>query len=190
MAPHLESIPVDVLSHIAFFTVASTPFNGLGVVLQLLLCSHTIYSALSLKSCPQLYARVFRTRFDFIAHLRRSKLSYPTTTSQALELQHRCMVLQRIRRRHIDRDIVPDLWTIYLMLLESDGMNESQLHAAGIAQYVLMLLKCHLGQPGILHDNTARALAISIACLVWSHSKAIMHFFSIKAFLICVVQSL
>jgi hypothetical protein len=82
------------------------------------------------------------------------------------------------------------LWTMYLMLLESDGMNESQLHTAGIAQYIQMLLKCHLGHPGILHDDTARALAISIASLVWSHSEAILHFFSIETFLICVVQSL
>ncbi|OAX40987.1 hypothetical protein K503DRAFT_686422 [Rhizopogon vinicolor AM-OR11-026] len=175
MIPHLESIHVDVLSQIAFFTVASTPFDGLGTILQLLLCSRKIYNTLSLKSCPQLYARVFRTRFDLVAHLRRSKLSSRTTTALASEFHRRCMVLQRIRRFQVPQhSILPDLWTIYLMLLESDGMNESQLHAAGIAQYVLMLFKCHLGQPGGLHDNTARALTISIACLVWSH-KFIIH---------------
>lgn len=180
MIPRLESIPVDVLSQIAFFTVSSTPFNGLGAVLQLLLCSRRIYNSLSLKSCPQLYARVFRTRFDLAAHLRRSELS-PTTTSLALEFRRRCMVLRRIRRCDVaDHNLLPDLWTIYLMLLESDGMNESQLHTADIAQYTLVLLKCHLGRPGVLHDDTACALAISIACLVWSHSEAIMHFFSIK----------
>ncbi|OJA13947.1 hypothetical protein AZE42_01342 [Rhizopogon vesiculosus] len=175
MIPHLESIHVDVLSQIAFFTVASTPFDGLGAILQLLLCSRRIYNALCLKSCPQLYARVFRTRFDLVAHLRRNKLSSPTTTALASEFHRRCMVLQRIRRSQVPQhSILPDLWTIYLMLLESDGMNESQLHAAGIAQYVLMLFKCHLGQLGGLHDITARALTISIACLVWSH-KFIIH---------------
>ncbi|KAG2361010.1 hypothetical protein BDR07DRAFT_1451788 [Suillus spraguei] len=171
MLPHLESIPIDVLSQIAFFTVASPPFTGLGAVLQLLLCSRNLHDALSLKSCPQLYARVFRSRFDLVAHLRRSKLASPTTTNLALELQRRCAVLRRIRHRHIaDHSILPDLWTIYLMLLESDGMNEFQLHSAGIAQYIRMLLKRCLGQQGVLRDDTARALAISVACLVWSHS--------------------
>ncbi|KAG2039050.1 hypothetical protein BDR03DRAFT_860568 [Suillus americanus] len=170
MLPHLESIPVDVLSQIAFFTVASAPFTGLGAVLQLLLCSRNLHDALSLKSCPQLYARVFRSRFDLVAHLRRSKLAPPTTTNLALELQRRCAVLRRIRHRHVaDHSILPDLWTIYLMLLESDGMNESQLHSAGIAQYIRTLLKRCLGQQGVLRDDTARALAISVACLVWSH---------------------
>ncbi|KAG1773329.1 hypothetical protein EV702DRAFT_1181102 [Suillus placidus] len=170
MLPHLESIPVDVLAQIAFFTVASAPFTGLGAVLQLLLCSRNIHDALSLKSCPQLYARVFRSRFDLVAHLRRSKLASPTTTNLALELQRRCAVLRRIRHRHVaDHSILPDLWTIYLMLLESDGMNESQLHTAGIAQYIRTLLKRYLGQQGVLRDDTARALAISVACLVWSH---------------------
>jgi len=188
MVPHLESIPVDVLSQIAFFTVDSTPFCGLGPILQLLLSSPRIYNSLSLSSCPQLYARVFRTRFDLAAHLRRSKLHFPTTSNLALELQRRCTVLQRIRRHRIaDHSILPDLWTVYLMLLESDGMNESQLHSAGIAQYMLVLLKCHLGRSGVLRDDTARALAISVACLVWSHSEAISHFSSIKTFLICVV---
>ncbi|KAG1859652.1 hypothetical protein F4604DRAFT_1588851 [Suillus subluteus] len=166
MLPHLESIPVDVLSQIAFFTVASAPFTGLGAVLQLLLCSRNLHDALSLKSCPQLYARVFRSRFDLVAHLRRSKLASPTTTNLALELQRRCAVLRRIRHRHVADHILPDLWMIYLMLLESDGMNESQLHSAGIAQYIRMLLK---RQQGVLRDDTARALAISVACLVWSH---------------------
>lgn len=170
MLPHLESIPVDVLSQIAFFTVASAPFSGLGAILQLLLCSRNLHDALSLKSCPQLYARVFQSRFDLFAHLRRSKLASPTTTNLALELQRRCAVLRSIRHRHIaDHNILPDLWTIYLMLLESDGMNESQLHSAGIAQYIRMLLKRCLGQQGVLRDDTARALAISVACLVWSH---------------------
>ncbi|KAG1816689.1 uncharacterized protein BJ212DRAFT_1446804 [Suillus subaureus] len=163
MLPHLESIPVDVLSQIAFFTVASAPFTGLGAVLQLLLCSRNLHDALSLTSCPQLYARVFRIRFDLVAHLRRSKLASPTTTNLALELQRRCAVLRRIRHRHVaDHSILPDLWTIYLMLLESDGMNESQLHSAGIAQYIRILLKRCLGQQGVL--------PISVACLVWSHS--------------------
>ncbi|KAG1725794.1 uncharacterized protein EDB91DRAFT_1061970 [Suillus paluster] len=170
MLPHLESIPIDVLSQIAFFTVASTPFNNLGAVLQLLLCSRRMHDALSLKSCPQLYARVFRTRFDLVAHLRRSKLAPPTTTNLALELQRRCTVLQRIRQHRVtDHNTLPDLWTIYLMLLESDGMNESQLHSAGIAQYIRILLEPCLGQQGVLRDDTARALAISVACLVWSH---------------------
>ncbi|KAG2078455.1 hypothetical protein BDR04DRAFT_998031 [Suillus decipiens] len=170
MLPHLESIPIDVLSQIAFFTVASPPFTGLGPVLQLLLCSRSLHDALSLNSCPQLYARVFRTRFDLVAHLRRSKLASPTTTNLALELQRRCAVLRRIRHRHIaDHSILPDLWTIYLMLLESDGMNEFQLHSAGIAQYIRILLKRCLGQQGVPRDDTARALAISVACLVWSH---------------------
>ncbi|KAG2144000.1 hypothetical protein BD769DRAFT_1348035 [Suillus cothurnatus] len=170
MLPHLESIPVDVLSQIAFFTVASAPFTGLGAVLQLLLCSRNLHDALSLKSCPQLYARVFRSRFDLVSHLRRSKLASPTTTNLALELQRRCAVLRRIRHRLVaEHSILPDLWTIYLMLLESDGMNESQLHSAGIAQYIRTLLKRYPGQQGVLRDDTARALAISVACLVWSH---------------------
>jgi hypothetical protein len=57
------------------------------------------------------------------------------------------------------------------MLLESDALNELQLRTAGVADWVLSVLReCDSGAL-IESDERVLALAVSVACLVLSHSK-------------------
>ena len=56
------------------------------------------------------------------------------------------------------------------MLLESDGLNELQLQTAGVGDWVLRVLReCHSASSET--DGHVLALAVSVACLVLSHSN-------------------
>ncbi|EGO03021.1 hypothetical protein SERLA73DRAFT_158683 [Serpula lacrymans var. lacrymans S7.3] len=122
MPSYLESIPLDILQHIAYMCVAETPFEPMVTILQLLLCSRTLHHSLSIQSCPELYA-----------HL----------------LSH--------------------LWTIYVMVLESDELNEAQLKTADISHFITELVRHRLHQDvatsGWPLENQSNAIMIWIACL-------------------------
>lgn len=172
MPSHLERVPLDVLTHVAFFTVDPSPTSSLDALLQLLLSCRHIHRLLSLESCPQLYARIFREKFDLGGHARRERHSPKTTSCMAYELRVRRRVLRRIRLSQVHgRYILGDLWTTYLMLLEGDELNELQLRAAGVGDWALRVLReCH-SQTNCESDGRVSALAVSVACLVLSHSN-------------------
>lgn len=69
----------------------------------------------------------------------------------------------------LGRYLLGDLWTTYLMLLESDHLNELQLQAAGVGDWVLRVLREYHSQAG--RETDVLALAASVACLVLSHSN-------------------
>lgn len=172
MSSYLERVPLDVLTHIAFFTIDPSPTSALDALLQLLLsCQHT-HRLLSIDSCPQLYARIFREKFDLNGHYRRDRHCTRTTSCLASALRVRRRVLRRIRLSQVIHQYIrEDLWTTYLMLLESDGLNELQLHTAGIGDWVLRVLReCH-SSANTETDGHVLALAVSVACLVLSHSN-------------------
>lgn len=171
MPSHLERVPLDVLTHIAFFAIDPSPTSPLDALLQLLLSCRHIHRLLSIESCPQLYARIFREKFDLSGHYRRQGQCTSTTSCLASELRVRRRVLRRIRLSQVlSRHIQADLWTTYLMLLESDGLNELQLQTAGVGDWVLRVLReCHSASSET--DGHVLALAVSVACLVLSHSN-------------------
>jgi hypothetical protein len=145
MISYLEVVPNDILHHIAFHCAFSSALEPPHNLLQLLLTNRRIYNSLSISACPEVYARLFSAKFDETALLRR----FPslTTTCFAREFTQRCAVLRRIRRGCISGpDVQGDLWTSYLMILESDGLNEMQLLSAGIFQYLVSLLRHHFGR--------------------------------------------
>jgi hypothetical protein len=145
MISYLEAVPNDILCHIAFHCACSSVLEPPHNLLQLLLTNRRIYNSLSISACPEVYARLFAAQFDKTALLRR----FPslTTTCFASEFIQRCAVLRRIRRRCISgADVQGDLWTSYLMVLESDGLNEMQLLSADIFQYLVSLLRSHSGR--------------------------------------------
>lgn len=168
MPSHLERIPLDVLTHIAFFTTDPSPTSALDALLQLLLSCRHVYRLISLESCPQLYGRIFREKFDLDGYARRERHCTRTTSCLASELRVRRRVLRRIRLFQVrGGDILGDLWTTYLMLLESDALNELQLQAAGVGDWVLRVLgECHAHS-----DERVLTLAVSVACLVLPHSN-------------------
>lgn len=168
MSSRLELIPLDVLTHIAFYTVDPAPTSALDAILALLLSCRHLHRLLAVESCPQLYALIFHDKFDLRSHARRDT-HCTRTTCLASELRVRRRVLRRIRHSQVlGQHILGDLWTTYLMLLESDGLNELQLHTAGVGDWVLRVLgECQSSDT----DQRMLSLAAAVACLVLSHSN-------------------
>ncbi|KAF8125639.1 hypothetical protein EV363DRAFT_1175715 [Boletus edulis] len=172
MPSYLERIPLDVLTHVALFTIDPSPTSPLDALLHLLLTCRHIYRLLSFESCPQLYARLFLEKFDLDGHARRERHGTRTTSCLAAQLRMRRRVLRRICLSQVDEQhIRGDLWTTYLMLLESDTLNERQLRTAGVGEWVLRVLRECCSQANRESDGRVLALAVSVACLVLSHNQ-------------------
>ncbi|KAF9221741.1 hypothetical protein BS17DRAFT_784598 [Gyrodon lividus] len=172
MPSHLQKTPLDVLTQIAFFTIDSSPTSSLGALLQLMLSCRHLHRLLSIDACPQLYARIFREKFDLTGHRRRDGHYSSTTSCLASELRVRRRVLRRIGLCEVvTRHLLDDLWTVYLMLLESDGLNELHLHTAGVGNWVLRVLREHHAQASSEVREQMLSLAVSVACLVLSHNQ-------------------
>jgi hypothetical protein len=143
MRSYLEAFPCDILQHIALLTTVGPypPSASLRNILALLLTSSTLYHSLCLQNCPQLYADIFRSVFDVRAALRRFKFQI-TDSALAGELVLRCRMLRRVRSKRISpNELHQDLWTAFLMVLESDGVNELHLRSAGLAELLLDIAK-------------------------------------------------
>ncbi|KAI6037969.1 hypothetical protein EDC04DRAFT_2570531 [Pisolithus marmoratus] len=168
MSSSLERIPLDVLAQIAFFSADPVSPPSFDSLLQLLLTSRTLYRLLSIRTCPQLYADLFRVTFDLSAYFHKSGRCAKTSSYLARELQRRAGLLRRIRLRQMTNEhLLSDLWGIHLMLLESDSLNETHLHSVGVAQWILGILENYCPATGSSDQQTA-ALAIAVASLVLS----------------------
>ncbi|KII90071.1 hypothetical protein PLICRDRAFT_53178 [Plicaturopsis crispa FD-325 SS-3] len=106
-----------------------------------------MHDALSLSASPELYAQIYQLKFDLSATFRRTHDSRASLTPPCLanELVKRCQLLRRIRLKDWGSDTVAaDLWTAYLMIMESDGLNESQLIAARFPRFISEFALRHL----------------------------------------------
>lgn len=136
----LESVPDNVLQLIAFFHFIST--EGPPPVFQLLSTNRAIYEILSTDACPELYARVYLFKFD-LGSPQRLRSSWLTDECLATELVHRFQVLRRFSLRQLSEECIrSDLWTAYMMILESDGLNERQLASAEVGPCLLEFIFC------------------------------------------------
>lgn len=147
MPTPFNSIPLEVIENIAFFAVASNPLGPPRELTPLLLLNRRSHASLS---NPHLYARIFSTKFDTTALMRRlgppGGAAATTAPKLAAELRRRFVQLGRLRARIgctvggsslagegegvIEmrmRALHEMLWTAYLMMLENDGKNERQL---------------------------------------------------------------
>jgi hypothetical protein len=141
----IESVPSDVLHHIVVLCCASSILKPPHVLLQLLLTCRGLYNALCMQARPELYADVFITRFDAAAPRRR--LPAVKTSCFAAELTRRYHVLRRVNLGVIsDEHVLADLWTFYLMVLESDHLNEKQLRAFNVMPFVVACVHKYLPQ--------------------------------------------
>jgi hypothetical protein len=142
-----DSIPQEVLENIAFFAVASNPLGPPCELLALLLVNKRLHATLSSTFNPHLHSRIFATKFDTAALVRRLGPGAATAQKLAAELRRRFVQLGRLRARigctvgalaaggtggegmseEAMRALHEMLWTAYLMMLENDGKNERQL---------------------------------------------------------------
>ncbi len=143
MGSCLETIPCDILQYITLLsTIGSYPvLNSPRPVLSLLLTCSTLYRSISMKTCPHLYADIFRATFDTRAARRRSTFQL-TDSALACELVFRHKMLQDVRNRSLtSAELRQNLWTAFWMVQESDGLNELHLRNAGFVEYLLDIVK-------------------------------------------------
>ncbi|CAA7267463.1 unnamed protein product [Cyclocybe aegerita] len=123
-----DNIPHDIWERIAFFAnVSDEASSFLGppsAISTLALLSRRVHEAVSKKSNPHLYAKIFRCKFDASAATRRFSERWLTSRCLTSELVKRFKALKRIKAGQFD---VKDLWTAYMMILEDDGKNKAQL---------------------------------------------------------------
>ncbi|CED85359.1 hypothetical protein [Phaffia rhodozyma] len=152
-----DTIPVDVLETIAFFTATSDPVGPPSDIPSLCRTCKSFARHLSLRSLPHLYARIFRSHFDTAALNRRFPSSNRTALVLSNELVRRWKTLKRVRAGKFGdwaklEDCLPgedegyhDLWTIWIMCMENDGRNLEQLTKyANISTYLLLFRQRYL----------------------------------------------
>ena len=137
----LESLPLNVLSCVAQF-VAENSFLGPPVDLQALsLTSRTLHDAVAVSTNIHFWGELFEFKFDRAAIDRRLGERWTTSGCLAQEANKRYAAMSRIRRGIVvEEHHKSDLWTAYLMMLESDGKNERQLiRWANIRHYLYIV---------------------------------------------------
>ncbi|KAJ8520732.1 hypothetical protein ONZ45_g2457 [Pleurotus djamor] len=131
-----EQIAPEILERIALYAVllSSPPTIGPPAILTTLsLLSRKLHSIFSYHhTTTHLYAAVFRVKFDAsVFHYgRRFSQRWDRTGCLAGELRRRFEVMRRLRMCSLSAGggvEKGDWWTVYLMLLENDGLNRAQL---------------------------------------------------------------
>lgn len=128
--PSFESLAPQVWVRIAFFAGTSSVLGPPTDLLALLSTSRKLYDVLSFTKNKQLWADIFKFKFDTDAAARRLSARWSTSKCLAEEGRKRFAAMRRIRHEYnavTEQHHLSDLWTAYLMLLENDGRNESQL---------------------------------------------------------------
>ncbi|KAF9484156.1 hypothetical protein BDN70DRAFT_826067 [Pholiota conissans] len=147
LSTSLNTVPQEVLEHIAYFTGTDDFLGPPSSIIPLLLTNRHIHTNLSIVANHHLYARIFADKFDTAAPLARFGEDRLTAPALAGELRRRCMVLHRLRTRtdsttharHADgaeekTTLCDILFTVYVMLIENEGRNKRQLVEYGQAK--------------------------------------------------------
>ncbi|EPQ55881.1 hypothetical protein GLOTRDRAFT_138631 [Gloeophyllum trabeum ATCC 11539] len=142
MSPSLDTIPQEVVEHVAYFAATQQPLGPPSGIVPLLLASRRVHGFLSFESNPHLYARIFQFKFDSGGAAARDA----DVSAMAHELRRRSHYMKRIRARagctvdpivrysKQELDLTLEiLWMAFLMTVENEGRNEEQLRGyAGI----------------------------------------------------------
>ncbi|CUA72817.1 hypothetical protein RSOLAG22IIIB_10320 [Rhizoctonia solani] len=168
-------LPSEVIQHIAITACSLTLTGPPSELVPLLQLGRGIHAALCIRDNPGLYARIFRLKFDWQAPTRRyADAGQPLTARNfAHELQRRWVVLKRIRDASnmggllacSEDQEIENAWMIYLMFLESDGLNWEQLLWAQVSKYGRTVISekiASLQKPGFMLETTIRALGLWI----------------------------
>ena len=139
MSSIFDRVPNELLTNIAYYATCGNPLGPPSDLLSLLLVNRRFASTLSESGNRRLYADVFASKFDLAPYIRHLGIERATPAHLTEELNRRCRLLRNIRQkkpcRINDTRFTPDetrsmhemLWLAYLMLLESEGLNELQL---------------------------------------------------------------
>ena len=159
-------LPHDILLRIAFELALIDPTSNPHNLVPLLQSCKYFHRVLSTSSNHDLYADIFKAKFDTSAPLRRFGAAALYSSNLTGQLIRYCHVLKRIRRADVySPTILEDFWMAFIMMTENDGRNERQLAAAGLADYVenFVLERLWEGRESTNHwpaESTINALAL------------------------------
>jgi len=178
MSSLLETIPHDILYHIASLSLSSSLLDSpLGLLPLMQTCS-SLQQSLDVRTAPHVYAQAFPAKFDTSAASRRNQFSL-TDSALAAEFMNRCRLLQRAKRADFTggETLLQDLWTALWMLLESDGRNEIQLTSVNFPDFILKLARRYMapGYSSCAHtsvwNDSFNNVVIWLLCLSLSRSE-------------------
>ncbi|SJL11034.1 uncharacterized protein ARMOST_14435 [Armillaria ostoyae] len=171
MVPSLETLPRDVLEHVALLTTSSSSLSSLSNILHLLLSSRTIYHQLCIHCNPHLYAQVFRTIFDVPFH----RSCIPPDSALAAELSQRFRLIRRIQRSdYSNKALRQDLWTAYGMVLESEGLNVPHLKSVGLSGFLDGLVRKSITE-GVANNDAIECMGLAFWLLALTMTRRDIH---------------
>jgi len=133
----MESLPFDLLYHIAYALAMLSPENPMQDLRSLRRASPTFWAMLQDCNATHLYSRIFRSVYDTGARLRRYRHT-ATNSVLTFELFLRQRTVRRARMSDFSSDFLErDLWTAVQMMMEDDGRNECLLFRVRFAEFVL-----------------------------------------------------
>ncbi|KAI9069728.1 hypothetical protein FKP32DRAFT_1599723 [Trametes sanguinea] len=135
--PSLCSLPLEVLDDIAYHVALLNPTGPPRHLPALLRTCKLLHALLSVTNNTQLYARIFRAKFDYRAAERRFCEEATYSTGLAYQLVAYCYALQNISRGDIDSPTTyNDYMRAFTMCMENDGRNAQHLEVAGLRDHV------------------------------------------------------
>ena len=135
--PSFPALPLDVLENIAYHLALIDPYGPSTHLVPLLCTNSFLYSSLSLRHNPHLYARIFRAKFDHRAAGRRLTEDATYSAAQANQLVRYCHALKDISSGDIySPRLLKTFYRAFALCSENDGRNAQQLEWAGLSQFV------------------------------------------------------
>lgn len=163
----------DIVETIAFYVATDEFLGPPGGIAPLILAWRRFAMLLAYPTNPGFYARIFHAKFDSAAPIRRYGRKRINTAALADELTRRFNTMYRMRLIVRSKSfwvceegsILRDMWTIYLMCIESDGNNRRQLFEyAQLQDYIELYRTSVLGplraRSGLPQITTERSLAL------------------------------
>ena len=137
--------PAEILQHIALEVVFLEPLGPPKALIPLLCTCKSVNNVLAFNKCYDLFARIFKVKFDIGAVRRRFGPKSVRSTNLAMQLKTYCQNLQDIRQGDIYSPRIHEiLRTAFFMATESDGKNAYQLACAGLDIFVDRFVRARL----------------------------------------------
>lgn len=162
----LFKLPTEVVENIVLeVTVLDTDGPPSSLIPLLCTCKH-LNELLASKNAPNLYARIFKTRFDIGAARRRfgAQAIRPTNLTKQLKIYSENLL--DIRRGDIYSPHIHEiLRTAFFIAMESDGKNGCQLQWARLGDFIDRFVRARLcdgaaASNGWPAENSINALAL------------------------------
>ncbi|KIY67652.1 hypothetical protein CYLTODRAFT_422366 [Cylindrobasidium torrendii FP15055 ss-10] len=131
----ITTLPQEILEQIAYTAATDTISGPPSSLPSLLALNHDFHDRLSMSSNPTLYARIFAFKFDTSIAFKRFGVAALTQAVLAIELKRRFTMFKRLRSHNATTDspfcttsdTAEMLYYAYLLMLENEGKNQTQL---------------------------------------------------------------